>query len=58
MEKRIAFSSDRNGDAEIYVMDADGSNQTRLTNIPNYDSRPSWSPDGSRIAFYSVMEYT
>ncbi len=32
--KNIAFSSDRDGNDEIYVMDADGSNQTRLTNQP------------------------
>ena len=34
-------------------MDADGSNQTRLTRDPADDSRPAWSPDGSRIAFQS-----
>ena len=31
---KIAFSSDRDGNYEIYVMNADGSNQTRLTNNP------------------------
>ena len=40
----IAFSSDRDGNAEIYVMNSDGSNQTRLTNNPADDTEPSWSP--------------
>ena len=48
---RIAFESVRDGNGEIYVMDADGSNQTRLTNNPADDWLPAWSPDGSRIAF-------
>jgi len=48
---RIAFVSHRDGDAEIYVMDADGSNQDRLTNSPGPDRGPAWSPDGTRIAF-------
>ena len=50
---RIAFVSDRDGNVEIYVMDADGSNLTNLTNNPAYDWLPVWSPDGSRIAFVS-----
>jgi hypothetical protein len=48
---KIAFVSDRDGNKEIYVMDADGSNQTRLTDSPAEDSGPAWSPDGARIAF-------
>ena len=38
---------------EIYVMNADGSNQTRLTNNPADDFYPSFSGDGSKIAFVS-----
>ena len=50
---QIAFTSLRDGNAEIYVMDADGNNQRRLTNHPLTDSQPSWSPDGKKIAFMS-----
>lgn len=50
---KIAFSSERDGNSEIYVMDADGSNQTRLTSNDVEDSFPYWSPDGSRILFQS-----
>jgi Tol biopolymer transport system component len=53
MGSRIAFFSDRDENGEIYVMNADGSNQQCLTNHPAGDSIPSWSPDGSRIAFFS-----
>ena len=51
---QIAFTSTRDGNLEIYVMDADGNNQIRLTNHPEHDYQPSWSPDGRRIAFVSV----
>ena len=50
---QIAFSSTRDGNLEIYVMDADGNNLIRLTNHPEHDYQPSWSPDGGRIAFVS-----
>ena len=50
---RIAFVSKRDGNWEIYVMNADGSDQRNLTSHPAFDSHPSWSPDGSRIAFFS-----
>ncbi|MFC1563511.1 PKD domain-containing protein [candidate division KSB1 bacterium] len=49
---RIAFETDRHGNREIYVMDPDGSNQTRLTfNTGSNEMMPAWSPDGSKIAF-------
>ncbi|MBU0491593.1 MAG: VCBS repeat-containing protein [Chloroflexi bacterium] len=42
--KQIAFQSDRNGNFEIYVMDVDGSNPSRLTNSPSGDYWPAWKP--------------
>ena len=48
---RIVFTSSRDGNSEIYVMDADGGNQERLTNNPANDSDSDWSPDGQQIAF-------
>jgi Tol biopolymer transport system component len=51
---KIAFTSDRDVNKEIYVMNAqDGSNQTRLTDNAASDEFPSWSPDGTKIAFTS-----
>ena len=57
LKGRIIFDSFRdNSDLEIYVMDADGSNQTRLTNLRGVDRHGSWSPDGKKIAFYSLRD--
>jgi TolB protein len=47
---QIAFTSNRDGNNEIYVMRADGSDQTRLTNDAANDSDPVWSPDERYIA--------
>ena len=54
--RRIAFGSDRDGNREIYVMNADGSGVTRLTDNDAIDSGPAWSPDGRRIAFSSTRD--
>ena len=51
--KRIAFTSDRDGDPEIYVMNADGSSPRRLTHTPGRDAHPFFSRDGRRIVFQS-----
>lgn len=50
---RIAFTSWRDGNAEIYIMNADGSGVVRLTHHDAFDLNPAWSPDGSSIAFCS-----
>ncbi len=48
---RLAFASDRDGNLEIYVMNADGSGQRRLTHTSAFEQNPTWSSDGTRIAF-------
>lgn len=59
---KIAFKTNRDdcnasgscgGNYNIYVMNSDGTNPTRLTDDPAHDQGPSWSPDGSKIAFGS-----
>ena len=37
--------------SEVYVMNADGSGQKRLTRNPGFDHSPAWSPDGRKLAF-------
>ena len=49
---KIAFH--RNG--EIYVMNADGSEQTNISNNPAFDGYPHWSPDGKKIAFMTSRD--
>jgi TolB protein len=49
---RIAFASERDGDEEIYVVNADGSGEQRLTDRPGVDATSAaWSPDGTQISF-------
>ncbi len=50
---KVAFMSQRDGNWEIYTINLDGSNLTRLTENPAADGLPCWSPTGDRIAFLS-----
>jgi Tol biopolymer transport system component len=50
---RIAYTSDRTGDDEIFTARVDGYGEQNLTNSPGVDQSPAWSPDGSQIAFVS-----
>ena len=69
--KQIAFSSDRDRPVtsnpffpfvrerggDIYLMDTNGANLKRLTDTPNWNGSPVWSPDGRAIYFYSSRNY-
>lgn len=48
---KIVFVSNRNGNDELYMMDYDGHNQTRLTFNKSRDYMPAWSADGRTIAY-------
>jgi Tol biopolymer transport system component len=50
---KIAFTSDRDGSQEIYLMNPDGTNQTTLTNNSIVDDHAMWSPNGKKLAFVS-----
>ena len=50
---RIAYGGFADGDSEVYVIDADGTDVVQLTSDPAFDELPAWSPDGSKIAFLS-----
>jgi len=54
---RLAFASNRSGNYEIYITNADGSGEPlQVTNQPGSDMNPDWSPDGSQIAFESKRD--
>ena len=55
--QRLAFASSRDGNTEVYVMDADGTNPTNLTQNADTDGwNLVWSPDGQRLAFTSERD--
>ena len=51
--EKIAFTSTRDGNSEVYIMNPDGSQQTNLTWHSARDLAPAWSPTGQHIAFNS-----
>lgn len=54
--RRISFVSSRGGNFDLYVMDADGTNVTRLTDHPANDFDPIWMPDGQSMIFSSERD--
>src|ERR1051325_10170549 len=54
--KRIAFASNRSGEWDLYTMDLSTAKVTQLTNTPQYEGAPSWSPDGSYIAYEAYID--
>lgn len=54
--RQIAFVSSRDGNAEIYLMNEDGSRQRNRTNNLATDRLPVWSPDGTKILFVSSRD--
>ena len=53
--KTLAFVSTRDGNPEIYTMQADGANQHRLTSNSAQDTSPVWSPSGKQLAFVTDL---
>ena len=57
-DTRIAFMSNRHDErnGEIYLMNSDGKRVRRLTNHPQFDAVPAWSPNGQKITFKSFRD--
>ncbi len=54
--ERIVFSSDRNGNYDIYSIKPDGTDLQQLTRHPARDAWPKWSPDGRKVVFCSERQ--
>ena len=51
--QEIVFASSKDGDTEIYILNLETEEITKLTNNGNYDDYPAWSPDKNYIVFAS-----
>jgi TolB protein len=54
--RKLAFTSNRNGNDDVYVVNSDGTGLTRLTTHTASDGSPTWSPDSQKIAFTSKRD--
>ena len=54
--KQIVFTSHRDGQSDVWLMDAGGGNPRNLSQNPAWDYSPSWSPDGTQIVFISERD--
>ncbi|MCB2160536.1 protein kinase [bacterium] len=52
----IAFSSTRSGSSDIWTVDVDSGDLVQLTDDSNSDTQPDWSPDGSKLVYFSVSD--
>jgi TolB protein len=52
---KLAFASNRDGDWDLYWMNLTSGEVTQITNTPEYDASPSWSPDGLWLAYESYL---
>jgi serine/threonine-protein kinase len=58
VDDRIVYVSEETGNGDIYLLNLGGSAVVRLTdNVDDFDKHPTWSPDGSKVAFWSDMGF-